>query len=306
MSINSLLDNPYILDDLALALAPSFPDTGVTSLVNTDGNVVPTVTGRVGTINLAHDLSMSNLTVNASCNLKGLIKLGGSSGTSGQVLTSQGGSSNPIWTTATSGITSIVNTDSNLSVNTASGTSTVNFATDVSVGSIVVNQTTNLKKDLLLNGSAGTAGQILASAGAGSVPTWISAGSSAGLQKYIYSSQTQQSLSSQVTLTLFNKSISGLTVGKTELVRAGITMYLDSGGSLYPILYDFLVDGVSAATVTSYAPALYEHFYREFVFSFISTATSHTLTLKSHCVGGFTLNIVDSSDYYNLSVSEVQ
>ena len=97
MSINTLLDNPVILSELGSALAPLFPDTGITSLTNTDSNVSVSVSGRVGTVNLANSITVSNnLTVNAITNMKGLVQLNGNAGSTGQILTSQG-SSPPIW-----------------------------------------------------------------------------------------------------------------------------------------------------------------------------------------------------------------
>lgn len=61
MSIDTIIYNSTVLDHLATALSPHFPDTGITSLVNTDGNVATSVAGTVGTINLDPDLSVTSV-----------------------------------------------------------------------------------------------------------------------------------------------------------------------------------------------------------------------------------------------------
>lgn len=62
MSIDTIIYNSTVLDQLATALGPRFPDTGITSIVNTDNNVVPTTVGKTCTINLKPDLNVTSLT----------------------------------------------------------------------------------------------------------------------------------------------------------------------------------------------------------------------------------------------------
>lgn len=299
MSIDTILYNTTILDQLATSLGPHFPDTGITSLTG-DSNITCNVAGRDGTVHLNPNIAVTDI------NVTGVVKLGGSSGTSGQVLKSNG-SSPPTWGSLSVGVTSVTNTDTNITISPTVGAVVANMASSVSLTNLTVNSITNLKADLQSNGNSGTAGQVLTSGGAGAAPTWSSSASTSGLLKNIYLSQVQQpTLSSQVTLTLFTHNLTGLTVGKTQIVDIGITMYLDTGGSLYPILYSLIVASIGTQTITSYATALGEHFYRNFRFSFVPTATSHLLTLTSNCVGGSTLNIVDESDYYTIQAYEVQ
>lgn len=152
MSLDTLIGNPILLNELAEALEVKLPDTGITSITNTDGNLVPVVTGRAATINFASSLSTGLVTVNTglitsgpavfngAANFTGVVQLSSQAGTSGQVLTSQGGTV-PIWTTP----------------GTVGG--------NISVSGI------NISNYIELNGSKGTSGQILTSQG-NSAPIW--------------------------------------------------------------------------------------------------------------------------------------
>ncbi|MBS1903401.1 MAG: hypothetical protein JSS75_06850 [Bacteroidetes bacterium] len=131
--------------------------------------------------------SAGQLTVNAGVNLSGTASpmlLSGAAGTSGQVLISQGAGATPAWATGTLLPTGSA-TDNTLRWN---GTSWVESAAVKSsaAGLVTVNAGVNLNSTaspLLANGSAGTSGQVLTSAGAGATPTWSSIGSvAAGTQ----------------------------------------------------------------------------------------------------------------------------
>ncbi len=116
------------------------------------------------------------VTANGGVNLNGTtapLQLNNSAGTVGQVLTSGGAGNTPTWTTAflLSAGTATDNTlrwngsnwvESSLVKSTATGQITVNAGLTLNAAS----------SPLVLNGSAGTTGQFLTSAGAGVTPTW--------------------------------------------------------------------------------------------------------------------------------------
>jgi hypothetical protein len=95
MSINSITSNPIILTELKNAIGGGGGGGGITSLVNVDGNIVVGVAGSVGNVDLAQ-----SITIGQDLNVKGQIKLNGLTGSTNQVLTSQG-SGNPIWANIT-------------------------------------------------------------------------------------------------------------------------------------------------------------------------------------------------------------
>ena len=109
----------------------------------------------------------------------GELRVNGSVGTSGQVLTSSGAGSAPTWTTVSGGSTSS-------SVWLTSGTNVHYNNGNVGIGTtnpnykLHVTGTSNFTNAIYANGSAGTSGQVLTSGGAGSAPTWttVSGGSS--------------------------------------------------------------------------------------------------------------------------------
>lgn len=61
MSINTILNNQTIVNGLAAALAPDFPDTGITELNNTDNNLSINMSGREATINMADNLHINDI-----------------------------------------------------------------------------------------------------------------------------------------------------------------------------------------------------------------------------------------------------
>jgi hypothetical protein len=97
MSVNTIITNPTILEELRLAIN-SGSNTGgaISELRNADGNLNVSVSGFTGNINLQPNISVDGL------NIKQQISLNGNPGSSGQVLTS-GGSGIPSWTTPQGG-----------------------------------------------------------------------------------------------------------------------------------------------------------------------------------------------------------
>lgn len=157
----------------------------------------------------------------------GALSINGQTGTSGQVLTSAGGSSAPTWTSSPT--FSTLTADQVLATNNGNGTN-FKVGDDVWLGDINVANTMSLKgqqsatsgyirfggdtnafgydgtklsyagnlttsgltlssttSPIILNASAGTSGQVLTSAGAGATPTWTSVSGSLG---YLGTTQT--------------------------------------------------------------------------------------------------------------------
>lgn len=118
------------------------------------------------------------LTANAGINLNGNaspVQMNGSAGTSGQVLTSGGAGATPTWTTVTT-IPGASATDNTLRWNGSNWVETANIKSSAA-GQLTANAGINLNgttSPVQLNGSTGTSGQVLTSAGAGSTPTWTS------------------------------------------------------------------------------------------------------------------------------------
>jgi hypothetical protein len=116
------------------------------------------------------------LTVNAGTNLSGSnspLELNGSAGASGQFLTSAGIGVTPTWTTG-SLLPNGTSTDNTLRWNGTAWVETSNI-TSSAPGLLTVKAGTNLSganSPLQLNGSAGSSGQFLTSAGIGATPTW--------------------------------------------------------------------------------------------------------------------------------------
>jgi len=107
----------------------------------------------------------------------GELRVNGSVGTSGQVLTSSGAGSAPTWTSVSGGSTSST-------VWSTSGTNVHYNNGNVGIGTTNPNYklhvagTSNFTGELSVNGSVGTSGQVLTSSGAGSAPTWTTVSSS--------------------------------------------------------------------------------------------------------------------------------
>jgi hypothetical protein len=109
------------------------------------------------------------------------IFLDGDAGTSGKVLTSQGGAATPTWETPTPGISPADNTTFTGDITFNQNTEFVAGITTPSSGTSVFNGTLDVNYLLRANGSTGTAGQVLTSRGSSQSPTWQNAGGGGGV-----------------------------------------------------------------------------------------------------------------------------
>lgn len=181
-------------------LAPANGGTGATTTTGTGANVLSNNPSFTGTVNMT------------GINLSGALSLSGATGTSGQVLVSQGAGQAPVWAAAP-GSGSVVSVDvsggtTGLTVSggpiTTSGTLTLGgtlavanggtgATTSTGTGSVVLSanptftgtvKTANVEVSsglsltsaasvITLNGSSGTSGQVLVSQGASATPAWM-------------------------------------------------------------------------------------------------------------------------------------
>jgi hypothetical protein len=118
--------------------------------------------------------------------LLGNVRVNSSSGSSGQVLTSTGASTAPIWSSPTSGWNGTAASRLDMGIYDISGAVLDNSGGLVTIGANTTGLTlgktaitTNIKGNLQINSASGSSGQVLTSAGSGSAPTWTtpSAGS---------------------------------------------------------------------------------------------------------------------------------
>jgi hypothetical protein len=155
MASNSISSNPVIIDEIYNATILRHPPLGggITSLSNTDTNVSVSVNGTNGQINLESTISVTTLKISDKINING------NTGISGQVLTSQG-SGAVIWSdNIDSGITSLTNTDSNVSVSVVGSTGTVNLEQNIDISGLTIE---DFKNPWTLN-QPSVNGQVLSS-----------------------------------------------------------------------------------------------------------------------------------------------
>jgi hypothetical protein len=107
----------------------------------------------------------------------GELRVNGSVGSSGQVLTSSGPGSAPTWTTVSGGSTSST-VWSTLGTNVHYNNGNVGIGTSNPNYKLHVAGTSNFTGELSVNGSVGSSGQVLTSSGPGSAPAWTTVSSS--------------------------------------------------------------------------------------------------------------------------------
>ncbi len=203
-------------------------------------------TGTTAT-NITYTATAFNLAVGT-----GGLQLNGSAGTSGQVLTSNGPSAAPTWQAASGGAAGTL-TGTTLAANVVnSSLTTVGTLSSLAVtGTTTQTGALNLagaSSPLQVGGSAGTAGQVLTSAGAGATPTWQAASSTSNLPRVTAISSTavgkRVAVSTSQTITattwagggsiavgdiysIYNDSGSPITLS----AGAGLTMYKDGNAT---------------------------------------------------------------------------
>jgi hypothetical protein len=199
-------NNEFILNPSELAVAPTLsqvltsgsaagskPISGVTTLTATTLSAPTLDASAALNVGASTALGVNVGRAGQTTDLLGNLRVNGSSGTSGQVLTSTGASTAPTWQAGGGGSQTlaqtltqgaVANMDINMSGFGLTNTSAVDAsgavltlagttATGVNVGRAA--QTTDLLGNVRVNSSSGTSGQVLTSTGASTAPTWQAA-----------------------------------------------------------------------------------------------------------------------------------
>ena len=174
-------------------------------------------------------------------NLIGNVRINGTSGTSGQVLTSTGASSAPTWQAlptpyiSASGVSSGAIDMGNFGIINSGGLDA--SGTPVSIGQASASlgvslgratQTTNINGNVTINSSAGTSGQVLTSTGASSAPTW-QALPAAALSPSVQSNITASAISLSVGIAKCRQLDITIVSGAKYLISGSFVVY--SSGS---------------------------------------------------------------------------
>ena len=164
MASNSISSNPVIIDEIYNATILRHPPVGggIATLSNTDSNVSVSVNGTNGQINLNSTISITEL------KLTDKIYLNGNTGTTGQVLTSNGSGPATWADNIDSGITTLNNTDGNVSVSVVGSTGTVNLEQNIDISGLTI---TDFKNPWSSNQPVSN-GQVLSSDTSGNL-SWV-------------------------------------------------------------------------------------------------------------------------------------
>jgi hypothetical protein len=281
MSVNSLTSNPKILKELILNIESKIPQNTIQSLVNTDNNVIVSVTDYVGKVNLEPNISLNTIQADnyAQTNTISTNAPIFTIQTDTNLLYSELQFTQQALTLATQASSNIIQLTNN---------NTLNF-----VGS-------NLKTNNMLNpfNLGGSNGQLLATDGNNNI-FWENQQN--GLIKNILTFYQNQNTQSGFTIELFNNNaINGFTIGKTVQIEVSFTFYQTSAPENIAITAN--LNGTIKTINTSQLITLY-HLPRKCIFEFTNTATTQPLTISLVGVDGFTINI-DQNDYFSLNINE--
>lgn len=291
MSIDTLSTNPSILTDLGEALAPYFPDTGITSLTG-DSNISCSVSGRDGTVALNPSISVTDISISGTLGVSGLITLNSQAGSSGQVLTSQGSSADPIWATPVdTGITNIVG-DSNITCTVSGQDASVSLNSSISLTGITVSGTSAINGLITLSSDAGASGEVLTSQGASANPIWAPL-SVPGL---LAAGAGTAVLDRQTSLNILHVDLTGLTVGQTIFGTLTGSFYPDLPSEVFNLQAAY--DSTPISTVPFYVNSVM-HYSPSICFSFVATATSHTINYNVISTNVANEVNTDGNDYFS-------
>ena len=197
MSINNIISNPVILKELSDAINLILPTTGITELINTDGNINVSVAGNTGNVNLNQTVGITTLNMNGNINMTSNIIDSvywiGNKNTDIQqdidifsnwdnVNNTWGGE---IYLNNTGVYIDTVQATNNLVYDNNGNLSNYNSIDaypptitpkwSISGGGNAILNNVNIKNVIELNGTTGITGQFLTSGGSG-VPTWSNVG----------------------------------------------------------------------------------------------------------------------------------
>jgi len=188
------------------------------------GSTTKMTLDRSGNLGIGAPYPLHKLDVAGNINFTGALYVGYNAGTSGQVLTSDGAGSPPIWTTSwiRTSTSKLFYNSGNVGIGLSNPAYTLEVDGDI-----------NFTGYLSVNGNAGTSGQVLTSSGPGSAPTWttVSGGSSVWTTS-----------GSDIYYNSGNVGVGGLPYSGTKLNitcsnQAGLSIYDSSSAKPYMKLY---------------------------------------------------------------------
>jgi len=187
-------------------------------------------------------------------NILGNIQINSSSGTAGQVLTSNGNTSTPSWTTITGGWVGTATSDLNMGIYNISSSTLDNSGGRLTIGehntSLTIgndNTLTNILGNLQINSSSGTAGQVLTSNGNTSTPSWTTIAGGGGWVG---------TATSQLNMGIYNISTGTIdnSGGRLTIGANNTSLLIGKGGVTTNILGNLQINsssGVSGYVLTS-------------------------------------------------------
>jgi hypothetical protein len=192
----------------------------------------------------ASAVNISKANINTSIN--GRIRLGTNAGVAGQVITSAGASVDTTWSTPYVSPAGLVvpTTTLNMNQNSITNAPSIDSSTALTLAGTTAlginvgraGQTTDVKGNLQVNGSAGSAGQVLTSGGVGLPPIWAAGGGGGSVSTYSFRKPTTvQSIPHNSSTTVFFDTV---TVNTTSLgYSAGI--FTNTSGTTLNVMVSY-------------------------------------------------------------------
>jgi len=277
MSINSILTNPKILDEIIAEVDSRISNVTIKTLENNDGNVELSVVDLVGTVNLKPNMSVNKITCSSFVQTSEIT-------TSNSILSIE--ANNNKISLSQDNITLQINNDNYIELLNTNICNLVN---------------TNLKLNNMISPyyTDGTIGQVLATDG-NNTAIWADAGQPVGLVKNIFQFNQQMTPTGGASISVYiNNAISGLTIGKTCLYDISFTCFSGVIGTEFTIVVTF--DAITQSIVCNNSVSGV-HFPKKIILSQINTTESVALGINLVSKTG-TIN-VDVNDYLSLNVSE--
>jgi hypothetical protein len=277
MSINSLLSNPTILNELVTIVNDYIPPSGqgINSLINTDGNVNDGVIGTVGNINLENNITISGLITD---NSKAPNIYNDNDIILSKDTTSLNIKSNEISFNVGNSVFSL--DDANLTFSNLS---------------LVTN---SMKNPFSTDGSNN---QVLQTDGNNNL-SWVDLSLGAGGIKYIGHSLIQCPVANSPSLEIYRSTYNGFTVGATSLIEINFTFYISAAVSS-GVNVNITVNG-DPYTIQTFISSSNVHYYRGFTIDVVNTGESQEIVIDLSGVG--VTFYTDNTDYVNVLVTEKQ
>jgi hypothetical protein len=292
MSINSLLTNPKILNELIIYVESQLPTTGITTLNNTDGNCVLTKIGTVGQINLSDNIDLASGNINVNEIITALI----TNDTVCNIFSSDSVTYSKLYVDP-EGIFIYSNSDQYYIAYLNNG----EFALSGNVKLLLNNNKNIFSTD-------GTNGQVLQTDGNNNLSWVTSIQTNETYIKNLYTNYAQlpnQPLA--YTITIFNATVNGFTVGKTAIYDFSFTFTPSNVGGGLTILLNVNGSTQSALTyVNNDELGLTVH--RSVSFEVVSTVTNPLISItviNTEIVQSVQLETFDY-DYFTLCINEIQ